>query len=469
MRTAKFLCAAALFGLLPTGCDAAPATDAPAKAPAKAIKTVAVAPPPLAPPQTDAALSQAPRALWVWDASVISDAKARAALFEFCARKNVSVIYQSVGDIFAPTQFAPDDARHITAPQLSAFVEAARVRQLRVEALDGDPQFALSAHHAEALGILNKALDYNAAATPKARLDGFQWDTEPYVLPAFSQGAEQKQAVFTQFLDSMKEMRDAVQKRPTLRLSFCIPWFFDLPENELAWNGATKAPAFHLIDLLQSLPEGEMVLMSYRDRALGANGTIEISRGEIEYAAQSAPQVRVWIGQETQDVKGDPPSITFYQEGESALNEAMRQIETAYAKAPGFGGVAIHFYNSYSDLKPGDPVIEKPAMAPSDALKVLLPTPNAKVARETLVSGVAPRGGRGVKVSVAVKPQGDTWYDQGEAPLEADGSWSVRALFGGENTPAGAVFEVRARLLAEDGSVVEEQTVNVVRTEVVAP
>ena len=407
-------------------------------------------------PATAASRAEVPRALWVWDATVITDAQQQKSLFDFCAQKKIAVIYQSVGDVFSARQRAADDAKHVTAPVLAAFLRAAHAKNLRVEALDGDAEFALAAHHAEALQILQKALDYNAAAAPDARLDGFQWDTEPYTLPAFNAGPEAQRALFTEYLDSMKQMRDAVAKTPNLRLGICIPWFFDGADYEMNWNGANKAPAFHLLDLLASLPSGELVLMAYRDKATGSNGTIEIARGEIEYAAKNAPRVPVWIGQETLDVTGDPPSITFYQEGETALEEALAQIDAAYQKVPSFGGVAIHHYASYRVLKPGEPVAK---VAPVQKLAVTAPLQNAEVKRETFVNGAAPIGGKSVKVAVAVKPQGDTWYGQGESPLEADGSWSVRALFGGENTPDGAKFDVRVRLIAADGSVVEEQTV----------
>ena len=441
------LLATLLSALLPLGCNAAPAPQmtAPNAATPTAMRGDVAAP-----------KAEMPRALWVWDATTITDAEQQKSLFEFCAQKNISVIYQSVGDVFSAKQRAADDPKHVTAPVLAAFVRAAHARNLQVEALDGDSEFALTAHHAEALGILRKSLAYNAAAASGDRLDGFQWDTEPYTLPAFNAGPQAQRALFEQYLDSMTQMRDAVAQTPNLRLSICIPWFFDGAETAIGWNGATKAPAFHLLDLLASLPSGELVLMAYRDKALGPNGTIEISRGEIEYAAKNAPDVKVWIGQETLDVTGDPPSITFFQEGETALEDALAKIQTAYSETPSFGGAAIHHWESYRAIKPGEPVAK---VAPVTKLTVLAPVQSARVQRETFVTGAAPVGGKGVKVAVAVKPQGDAWYDQGESAVEADGSWSVRALFGGENTPDGAKFEARVRLLAQDGSVVEELTV----------
>ena len=416
-------------------------------------------------PTTSGALAQPiavalPRALWVWDATVITKPEQRKSLFEFCAQKKISVIYVSVGDIFSPRGREVSDPKHVTAPMLADFLRAAHAANLQVEALDGDPSFALREHHAEALARLQKALDYNQAATPDARLDGFQWDTEPYGLAEFKEGPEKQRAILTQYLDSAQQMRDAVQKTPNLRLTYCIPWFFDGPERALEWNGVTKEPAFHLIDLLKTLPSSELVLMSYRDKPEGSNGSIAISRGEIEYASKNAPHMKVWVGQETLDVKGDPPSITFWQEGESALDDAARQIQEAFQNQPSFGGVAIHHWASYRILKPGEPITAATSPAPSDVLKLISPAANGAVKRETLVSGVAPVGGKGVKVSVAVKPQGDTWYEQGESALEADGSWSVDARFGGKNTPAGRKFDVRVRLLAADGSVVEEVTLN---------
>ena len=424
----------------------------------------AAAPEPLAPVSNVQPLPAAPRlprALWVWNASVITDAKKQNELFDFCARKNISVVYLSVGDIFSERQREATDPKHVTAPVLGQFLQAAHARKLQVEALDGDPEFALEAKHAEALAIFQKALAYNKNAAPDEKLDGFQWDTEPYLLKEFQAGGASQKQVLAQYLDSVAQMRDALQKNPLLTLGYAIPAFFDDSERILEWGGKSQPVAFHLMDVLQTLPSSYVVMMAYRDRALGANGTVEIIRGEVDYATKSAPKVKVWVGQETIDVTGDPPSITFFQEGENALEQALGQIQTAYGDKPVVAGFSIHHFDSYRVMKAGDAIA--PVAPVTEPLSILTPKADAPVARRTEVSGTAKPGGEGVKIEVAVRPQGDIWYPQGEVALSPDGSWSVTANFGNEATPAASSFEVRAQLKRADGSVVIEQIVTVQR------
>jgi len=403
-----------------------------------------------------------PRALWVWDATVITDPKHAQELFAFCAQKNLSRIYLSVGDVFSPNQRAAADPKHVTAPLLSHFLGAAHAKKIEVEALDGDPDFALQINHAQALGILQKALAFNKTAALSEKLDGFQWDTEPYILDAFKAGGQSQRDVLKQYLDGVAELRDAVKTSPDLRLGFAIPGFFDDKERTIEWNGATKPVAFHLLDTLNALPSSYIVIMAYRDHALGPNGTVEVSRGEIEYATQHARAVKVWIGQETLDPTGDPPSISFFHVGENGLEQALGQIQKAFQNQPALQGLAIHHWQSYRVLKAGKPLAPVVVSAPiTKTLTILTPHADAPVARRVEVTGTAKPGGQGTKVEVSVRPAGDIWYPQGEVPVSPEGTWSVTSNFGNEQTPAASGFEVRAQLKRADGSVVTEQIVKV--------
>ncbi|RYY38328.1 heat shock protein HspQ, partial [archaeon] len=188
---------------------------------------------------------------------------------------------------------------------------------------------------------------------------------------------------------------------------------------------------FHLMDILNTLPSGYIAIMAYRDKALGVNGTVEISQGEVSYATKNAPKVKVWIGQETLDVKGDPPSITFWQEGENALETALGQIEESFKDRPAVAGVAIHHWGSYRILKAGDPTVPVKVSGPiTEPLSILGPKDGAAVPHRIEATGTAKPGGEGVKVEVSVKPEGDIWYSQGEMPISADGTWSVTCRIG---------------------------------------
>jgi hypothetical protein len=109
-------------------------------------------------------------------------------------------------------------------------------------------------------------------------------------------------------------------------------------------------------------------------------------------------------------------------------------------------------------MKPGDPVAAVAPAAPvTEPLTLLTPLADATVERRMQATGTAKTGGEGVRVEVAVRPEGDIWYPQGEVPISDAGTWSLTCRFGNDQTPAGRVFEVRAQLKRADGSVVTEQ------------
>ena len=292
------------------------------------------------------------RALWVWDAGVIVEAGPQSTLMAFCKQHDIALLYVSTARVFGEAGQAKKPP--ISRAQLGAFVRRAHAQGIKVHGLDGDPGFARRDKHALALARLERALDYNAMAPPEERLDGWQWDTEPYLLPDFKTPAGRRQ-ILVEFLDSAQQMRDAIEKHDAVQppvahsfaLGYAIPFWLDNRENAVSWNGADKAATFHLMDILNALPASYIAIMAYRDRAEGPNGSIALTEGEARYATQKAPRVRVWIGQETLDVKGDPPSITFWQEGASELEKAIAQIGSHYAATPAVAGVAIHHWESY--------------------------------------------------------------------------------------------------------------------------
>jgi|GEM_PF-2504613 len=417
-------------------------------------------------PQIQVATKQAqPRALWVWDAGVMTQPAKRQQFFDFCKDKNIEIAYIHLGDFLSPTKRDASDPKHVTAQALGDFLEAAHTKNLRVEALDGDPSFTRADKHADALKRLQGAIDYNKAASAARRLDGFQWDIEPYVMPEFKDEAQHGKIV-GEFLDIIEKSRDAVKAESNIAsssgfwLGFALPFWMDGEKQTVTWKGQTRPATFHALHILNSLPNSYVAFMAYRDKADGTGGTIAVVKDEIDYATANTPNVKLVVGQETGAVKGDPPSITFYEEGEGPLETAVAQINEAYANSPVYYGVAIHHLDSYRDLiarLPKNPVI----VSGDVALTVETPANNAQVGNSTPVSGKASGG---ATVQLSIKPAGDIWYDSTPISIAADGTWKGAVRVGNDATPAGRKFTLRARLLDDAGKVLKEQQVEIARS-----
>lgn len=405
-----------------------------------------------------------PRALWVWDAGVMTQPAKRQQFFEFCKDKNIEIAYIHLGDFLSPTKRDASDPKHVTAEVLGDFLQAAHDRNLRVEALDGDPSFTRADKHEDALKRLKGALDYNKTASAARRLDGFQWDIEPYVMPEFKDEAQHGKIV-GEFLDIIEKSRDLVKNASSIEgkdgfwLGFALPFWMDGEKQTVTWKGATRPATFHALHILNSLPNSYIAFMAYRDKADGPGGTIAVVKDEVDYATRNTPNVKIVVGQETGAVKNDPPSITFYEEGEGPLETALEQVNQAYTTSPVYGGVAIHHLDSYRDLiarLPKNPVV----VSGDVALSVETPANNAQVGNSTPVSG---RASGGATVQLSIKPAGDIWYDSTPISIAADGTWKGSVRVGNDATPAGRRFTLRARLLDGSGKVLKEQQIEITR------
>jgi hypothetical protein len=93
----------------------------------------------------------------------------------------------------------------------------------------------------------------------------------------------------------------------------------------------------------------QVVLMDYRDFAVGADGIIAHAENEVSYG--DSIQKAVFIGVETQ-CGLDPEKQTFCEEGEDALDVELGLTVDHYASTdhPAFGGVAVHCYECYRAL-----------------------------------------------------------------------------------------------------------------------
>jgi len=404
------------------------------------------------------------RAMWVWDARVITDQAKREELLGFCREKQIGLLFAEVGSIFAEPSIAARKPR-VTPDQLADFALAVHEAGMKLDALDGDAPWSRTQNHGAAVGRLEKALAFNQARrTKNEKLDGFQFDIEPHTLKGLSVGSDEWKQVLGEYLDLVSALTGVVKKEaPDFDLGFAIPYWWDdeNPDaNSVAWKGGTKPAAYHLLDAIGSLPSSHLAIMAYRDQAGGADGSIAHSEQELSYADKQAPAVRIFIGQETADVPGEPKKTTFWQEGEEALNQAVSEIETTLGPHKTFTGVAIHHYDSYRklaqmpeqqrDARPIAAKTQSPSASQSGKLSITSPREGEKVAQSTTVYGTAPASYAGKRVKVSVLPKGDIWYEQGinddeAGKVGADGGWEVECVIGNA-TASGTKFTIKAEL-----------------------
>ncbi len=217
-------------------------------------------------------------ALWVWETEPIAESDNRIDAFvAFCQKQHITDVFLQI------PRSGPSTLRDI--------VERLNDANIRVDALDGDPHYALEAHHPKVLDGIRRVVDYNAAVPKRARFSGVRYDNEPYLIKGF--GGVKRAPVLRQYLSLLDKIK-AVTAPANLAFGVDIPFWFDSKNrfNEPTSEIDGKILSEWIIDKVDNL-----AIMDYRTFAYGPDGVVAHGLDELEYA--SAKGKDVFIGLET--------------------------------------------------------------------------------------------------------------------------------------------------------------------------
>jgi hypothetical protein len=281
--------------------------------------------------------AQARRAVWVWesDAYAMLDSSAVAdEALDFLARKRIGTLY-----LYADAY----RGRNLLTQQpesYHAFIRAAHTQGMQVYALLGSwhlhtERYVLPRQQHKAVAMLQRVLDYNAAAAPEERFDGVNYDIEPHLLDAWEDVTRVR--LLRGFLDMTAAMMEARRKSgQALPVGPAMPFWWDgIP---LEWRGARKPVSEHVIDLTDYV-----ALMDYRNFAEGRDSILSHAASEMAYADRVGK--RVAIGLEFNP--GEPAKLSFHGMGEAAFEAEAGKVEATYRARPAFAGFVFHHYEGY--------------------------------------------------------------------------------------------------------------------------
>jgi hypothetical protein len=198
-----------------------------------------------------------------------------------------------------------------------------------VEALGGESRWATT-QRADLLDFVRSAVAYQRSAPANAELAGIHLDVEPYGLASWDRDLDATAGSLVRSLSA------ATQAAGALPVAADIPFWFD------GIHASKGAPS-----LAERIIRGTdaTTIMAYRD---SGPDVIGVAKQEVAIAARFGKLTT--IGLETGEVT--PEQVTFWEEGRAALDEAVAEIRARFADVPGFGGVAIHHYESLQSLRP---------------------------------------------------------------------------------------------------------------------
>lgn len=276
------------------------------------------------------------KALWMWEedtyALLESPDKAREAI-GFLRRQGVDTLY-----LYADAQGGRNLL--VAQPQLYARLLGQLHRQgLQVHALLGSwplhtERYIFPENRGQALQMVQRVLDYNQQAQPDARFDGINLDIEPHVLDDWASRREEYLQMFLSVSEAWMALKR--QMNQTLQIGPAIAFWLD--GIEVRHAGRLKPASEHLQDIYD-----HVVLMDYRDHALGPDGILSHARQELDYARQIGKRVLLGIETSPSDIR----KLSFNHMKPEQMAHELQLVRQALSGDPAFAGFVVHHYGSY--------------------------------------------------------------------------------------------------------------------------
>ena len=214
-------------------------------------------------------------------------------------------------------------------------IDQATVKGIVVYALAGSPKWVEPGGYRELDNLLQWLTEYQNSASSSQQFIGIHLDVEPYLYSGWETNRAQTILLFQTLIWRAKYSALNMQ----LPLELDIPFWFD---EVVYYNIPFKSGTLDQW-LLKNV--NSITIMAYRDSAAAI---IDVVKNEMLYAKkiQKSIVIGVETGQST-----ELESVTFYEEGETFMEEQLNSITKTYSKARHFNGIAIHHVLSYQTMK----------------------------------------------------------------------------------------------------------------------
>lgn len=260
-------------------------------------------------------------------------------------------IYLDISDYIDAYESGDNTQIETFTARITQFIEKADQKNLSVIAVVGNPTWSEKTFRYIPLTILSFVTTYNKDRENNSHFSGIHFDIEPYSLPRFTK--ENESIVLYEYLATVIDIINRhTSSDPTLPLSFAIPYWLSHETRELplvTYENKKGPLGYQLLEALDKIPHGKLIIMDYRDKAEGENGSIELARPYFNYIKkQNLNNVSVSLAQETTDI--NPRHATFYGHKEASLREELQKLENEFGGEHPFSGFVIHDSNGYLSL-----------------------------------------------------------------------------------------------------------------------
>lgn len=300
-------------------------------------------------------------AVWDWSNITKHDAADLNETSNYLYMHQINTVYVDISSYSDISSMSDQEERAKQMKQLEdsidKYVRAMKKRNIKVLAAAGNTDWSKPENQHIPLAIQQFVYNYNN--TRQNKLDGTEFDIEAYNQSGFAEASfTEKELVLNEFLDTVDKLATAHQKYVNesgsneFELGFAIPYWFD-NENQniksVTWKDKTGPTLFHILDRLNQVNASNIVVMAYRNAALGNDGMVYHSRTEMDYAKSKAPNVKVLMGIEVNNV--EPAKITFYGQNQTELSSEVSKLYVEFSDNDSFKGTAINDLQGYRTMQ----------------------------------------------------------------------------------------------------------------------
>ena len=289
------------------------------------------------------------RAMWVWGMAkdIVLNATAKQDFFNFCAAPKGDAT-KAITLVFFDAK--PYDFNLMTyngGADLRQFIVDAHIKGIKIEFLSGDKSWATPPYRALGEALIDEVISFNLGGVANQRFDGIHYDVEPYLLDSKSKDDpldwnidNDKGLIWSIYLALLTNCQTKVNNYnasydPDIRFGAAIPYWYV--------SGSSYSPE-SIISIVNYV-----AIMAYRSTAADI---ISAAQDEINYAGTTGK--KVYVAVETShptDAVNSPPSATFYEEGNAAMETALTQVASAFSGSSAYAGIAIHYYEDLNGPK----------------------------------------------------------------------------------------------------------------------
>ena len=289
---------------------------------------------------------------WVWKYDPVNNKEVREELLTFSKGTALKTLFIYLGE--EPIDKTPPDYQQ----HLAEFLREAHAQGVEVEALQGNPLWALRVNHPQVVRWVKSYLDFNQKPPVEERIDGVSLDIEPYLTSEWEGGDREK--LKAQFVELLTGLRQLIDANKAARPEQTVPPSTGSGRTVVSKDRRVEGFHFGIAIPVFYKREAEFeeqllaqvdyaALMDYYDAAVDI---IENGRFHVDLASRLGK--KVIVGVETQDLvqmgQGKNRN-TFHKDGWQEMERHLKEVADTFAKEPGFGGLAIHCYESYRLLQ----------------------------------------------------------------------------------------------------------------------